>query len=78
MSAAAQVVVQQPSKLALLFSILTIAANTIGTVLGTPIGADIKIAGALVQIAQHAFAGYQAETGTPLDLSKIPAETPIL
>ena len=54
--------------------ILQLAIGAAGGLLTGGIGADVKIAGVLLQIAQHAAAAYHAETGTPIDLSKIPQE----
>jgi len=65
------------STLQRLLTILDIALSTVGGIIGGPIGGGMKLADAALKIAEHANAVYQAETGQPIDLSKIPAETPV-
>jgi len=58
-----------------LLSIADLAASGISAVTtGTPIGAGASMADILIKMGQHAAAAYEAETGQPYDLSKIPQE----
>lgn len=65
------------STLQRLLAILDVALSTVGGIIGGPIGGGLKLADAALKIAQHANAVYQSETGQPIDLGKIPAETPV-
>ena len=41
------------------------------------VGVDAQIASAFVTIIQNGMAAYQQATGQPLDLTRIPFETPV-
>jgi hypothetical protein len=60
-----------------LLAILGVVTEALGTAVGGPIGTGLKFADFFIQIAQHASAAYEAETGQPLDLAKIPREEPL-
>ena len=53
------------------------AAITGLTLVPGPVGADAGLAGIFIGILNSGLAAYQAETGKPLDLTKIPLETPV-
>jgi len=63
-----------PSTIDRLLSILDIGLKTTAAIVGGPAGAGISAADALLQIGAHAKAAYEAETGQPYDLSKVPLE----
>ena len=59
-----------PSKLQTILSIIQIALSALGTVVpGT------ALAGVFITIFQNATALYQAETGQPFDINRIPLES---
>jgi hypothetical protein len=62
-----------------ILSILTLATQAAQSIGGSipPIEAGATIALALEQIAAKAIAAYEAQTGTPLDLTKLHAEAPV-
>jgi hypothetical protein len=65
------------SILARFLTIIDIALKATSNVVGGPIGAGLSIADALEQIALHAAQAYAAETGQPIDLTKVPPETKV-
>jgi hypothetical protein len=62
------------SKASLILLILNSALTGLAAVPG--IGAPAILAESFVQIIQAGFNAYQQETGTAIDLTKIPLETP--
>lgn len=58
-----------------ILSILQIALAALAAVPG--VGADAAVVNALVQIIQKAMLAYEAATGAPLDLTKVPIESPV-
>ena len=64
-----------PSKLSLILAIIQAALAGLSAV--PIIGPESALAGVLLKILMNGLAAYQAETGQPLDLSKIPLETPV-
>lgn len=70
---ATPVVTPQPSKLQNILGIINLA---LGALSGIPaLGLPIAIEQAFQKILTNALAAYQAETGAPIDLGKIPQET---
>lgn len=67
-----------PSKLQTILSIINAALQGLTLIpgLGTGVAAAVAIEQALQGILSNALAAYQAEAGQPIDLSKIPLETP--
>lgn len=63
------------SKLSLILLILETALNALGKV--PVIGTDAALASAFIQIIQAGMQAYQAESGLPIDLTKLPQETPV-
>lgn len=63
------------SKASLILLILETALNALGKV--PVIGTDAALAAAFIQIIQAGVQAYQAESGLPLDLTKISQETPV-
>ena len=55
--------------------ILQLALATLSVIPAT--APEAALGGVLVQIIQKAMAGYQAASGAPLDLTKIPLETKV-
>lgn len=55
-------------------SIIDLGLKSAGALTGGPLGAGLNLADALLKIGAHARAVYEAETGTPYDLSKVPLE----
>jgi hypothetical protein len=68
-------VVTSQSKLQTILAIInaTLQGLTLVPVIGT--GAQLGLV--FETILQHALAAYQAEAGQPIDLTKIPIETPV-
>jgi hypothetical protein len=66
------VVTPQPSKLQLILSIVNLALQGLSTIpaLSLPIAIEQTFQGILTK----ALAAYQAETGAPIDLTKLPQE----
>ncbi len=60
------------SKLSAILNIINIVLGALSTIPG--LGAPIAVEQALQKILSNALAAYQAETGQPIDLSKIPQE----
>ena len=58
-----------------ILSILSIALNALSTI--PAIGADAALASVFINIIQAAMNAYHAAAGAPLDLTKIPLETPV-
>lgn len=58
-----------------ILTILQIALNALTTV--PAIGADMALSSVFVNIIQQAMNAYHAAAGAPLDLSKLPMETPV-
>lgn len=63
------------SPLSSILDILSVALNALAVI--PALGGSPAIAGAFVQIIQSAMNAYHAQTGQPIDLSKIPLETPV-
>lgn len=63
------------SKTQLILAIIQAALTGVSTIPGAAIGAGAGLA--FVQILQSGLQAYQLETGQPLDLTKIPLETPV-
>ncbi len=68
------------SKLQTILSIINGALQGLTLIpgLGAGVSAAVAIEQALQGILSNALAAYQAEAGQPIDLSKIPLETPYL
>lgn len=64
-----------PSKVATILAIIDAALKGLSAV--PIVGGPAALADIFVSIVQNGMAAYQAETGQPLDLSKIPLETPV-
>ena len=64
-----------PSKLQLILMIIQAALTGLSAVPG--IGSIPGLAELFLKILQNGLAAYQAETGQPLDLTKIPLEQPV-
>jgi hypothetical protein len=64
------------NKTQLILLIIQSALAGLGSLGGTT-GTDTKLTAAFVGILQSALAMYQAETGQPLDLTKIPLEAKV-
>jgi hypothetical protein len=58
-----------------ILTILQIALQALSTV--PAIGADVALASVFINIIQQAMNAYHAAAGVPLDLSKLPMETPV-
>ena len=68
----------QKSLLDRILAIADLAAQATESITaGTPIAAGASIADLLIQMGQHAKSAYEAETGQPYDLDKIPFEEPV-
>jgi hypothetical protein len=64
---------------ALIFEIIELALGVAKTsATGTPAAGGVDALLALEQIVQKSLAAYKAESGQPLDLSKLTPEDPIL
>ena len=59
-----------------ILSILSAALNALTTI--PAIGPDAALAAVFIGIIQTAMNAYHAATGQPLDLTKIPLETPVV
>jgi hypothetical protein len=68
-------VVPSPSKLQLILAIINAALQGLTLVPGIGAGATLGLT--FETILKNALAAYQAEAGQPIDLSKIPLETPV-
>jgi hypothetical protein len=64
-----------PSKLSLILAIINAALQGLTLVPG--IGGGATLALTFETILKNALAAYQAEAGQPIDLTKIPLETPV-
>lgn len=60
-----------------LLTILDIGLKTTASIVGGPVGAGLNLADQLEQLALHAAAAYQSESGQPIDLTKVPQETKV-
>lgn len=60
----------------LILTIIQAALAGLASIKGNT-GVDAQIASAFVTIIQNGMAAYQAATGQPLDLTKIPIEAPV-
>lgn len=69
-------VVPAQSKLQTILLIIQAALTGLSLVPG-PVGAIDKVGLVFYGILINALTAYQAEAGTPLDLSKLPLETPV-
>lgn len=58
-----------------ILAILSVALNALSTI--PAIGADAALANVFLTIIQKALAAYSAAAGAPLDLSKLPIESPV-
>lgn len=58
-----------------ILTILQIALSALETV--PAIGGDVALADAFISIIQNAMNAYHAAAGAPLDLTKLPLETPV-
>jgi len=58
-----------------ILAILQIALAALAAVPG--VGADAAVVAAFVKIIQNAMLAYESATGVPLDLTKVPIETPV-
>lgn len=58
-----------------ILSILSVALNALSAI--PAIGGDAALASVFLTIVQHAMGAYTAAAGAPLDLSKLPLETPV-
>jgi len=63
-----------PSAIDRILAILDLGLKSAGALTGGPLGAGLSLADALLLIGVHAKAVYEAETGQPYDLSKVPPE----
>ena len=61
--------------IASILSILSVALNALATL--PAIGADAALASVFINIIQSAMTAYHVAAGAPLDLSKLPLETPV-
>lgn len=61
---------------ALILMIIQAALQGLASLKGK-VGVDAEIASAFTTIIQNGMAAYQAAAGQPLDLTKIPLETPV-
>ena len=75
MSTPPNVVVQSPSKVQTILSIINAALAGLTFIPGLAI--PIQIEQAFQSILTNALATYKAETGQPLDLTKIPLESKV-
>lgn len=60
-----------------LLAILDIVLSAVKGLIPGKGGTIVSLSDTFVRIAQAAASAYQAEVGQPLDLSKIPPETPL-
>lgn len=67
--------VAAPSKLASILSIIQLALTLLQTI--PVIGGDVALAKSLLGILTNGLNLYNQEAGQPLDLTKIPLETPV-
>ncbi len=58
-----------------ILAILSVALNALSTI--PAIGADAALANVFLTIIQKALSAYNSAAGAPLDLSKLPLETPV-
>jgi hypothetical protein len=58
-----------------ILTILQVAMTALQTI--PAIGGDIKLASAFISIIQNAMNAFHSAAGVPLDLSKLPLETPV-
>jgi hypothetical protein len=58
-----------------ILTIIQIALNALSVI--PAVGADAALAGVFINILQAGMVAYNAAAGAPLDLSKIPLETPV-
>ena len=63
------------SKTSLILAIIQAALAGLAAVPGGAVASGVGLA--FIQILQNGMAAYQAETGQPLDLTKIPIETQV-
>ena len=63
------------SKVATILAIIDAALKGLAAV--PVVGGAAQLADIFVSIIKNGMAAYQAETGQPLDLTKIPLETPV-
>lgn len=61
---------------AVFLEILQLSLAVLATIPAT--APEAAVGGVLIQIIQKAMAGYEAAAGAPLDLTKIPLETPVV
>lgn len=67
-----------PSQGVSVSSILTILTIALGALSSIPvIGTNAALAGVFLKIIQAGMTAYTSATGQPLDLTKIPLETPV-
>jgi hypothetical protein len=64
-----------PSKIQTILAIINAALQGLSIIPG--LGAPVAIEQAFQSILTNALAAYKAEAGQPIDLSKIPLETPV-
>ena len=64
-----------PSKLSTILAIIDAALKGLSVV--PIVGGPAALADIFVSIIQNGMAAYEAEAGQPLDLTKIPLETPV-
>ena len=64
-----------PSKVQTILSIINAALQGLSLIPG--LGAPVAIEQTFQRILTNALAAYQAETGQPIDLTKIPLETKV-
>jgi hypothetical protein len=65
-----------PTKVQTILQIIQAALTGLQLVPG--VGAPAAVAGVFLSILTNGLTAYQAETGQPLDLTKIPLEAPVL
>jgi hypothetical protein len=61
----------------LILTIIQAALTALSSIKGN-VGADAALASALTTIIQNGLQAFQAATGQPLDLTKIPLEPPVV
>lgn len=69
-------VMSTPSKLTTILAIVNAALQGL-TIVGGPVGAGAALGTVFENILLNALQAYQMETGQPIDLTKIPLETPV-
>jgi hypothetical protein len=60
----------------LILTIIQAALTGLSSIKGN-VGTDAQLAQAFLTIIQNGMSAYQSATGQPLDLTKIPLETPV-